>query len=228
MRRSTLAAISTFTASAFVLAACTLAREDLPWEPLSLDAPIGMATTSKLSELRDDRGLCIATLSVSMLEFAPVVAEPAEPECSLADAVDVARSQVPYGGPVRVSCAVAAALYMWEREVLAPAAAEHLGAEVTRIDHAGTYSCRRLYGRSEGGFSQHATANAIDVTGFRFSNGKRISVEADWNGATPEAAFLRAVRDGSCDLFRGVLGPDYNAAHADHFHLDMGPYKICH
>lgn len=227
MRRSALIAISATIMSALALAACTLAREDLPWEPLSIDAPVGMATASKLSELRDDRGLCIATLSVSMLEFTPVVAEPAEPECSLADAVDVSRSQVPYGGPVRVSCAVAAALYMWEREVVAPAAALHLGAEVTRIDHAGTYSCRRLYGRSEGGFSQHATANAIDVVGFRLSNGERVSVEANWSGDTPEAAFLRAVRDGSCDLFRGVLGPDYNAAHADHFHLDMGPYRIC-
>ncbi|WP_208534621.1 extensin family protein, partial [Pseudomonas aeruginosa] len=24
-----------------------------------------------------------------------------------------------------------------------------------------------------------------------------------------------------------VLGPDYNAAHRDHFHLDMGLWKVC-
>ena len=35
------------------------------------------------------------------------------------------------------------------------------------------------------------------------------------------AAFLREVRDGACDLFATVLSPDYNAAHADHFHLDQ-------
>lgn len=24
-----------------------------------------------------------------------------------------------------------------------------------------------------------------------------------------------------------VLGPDYNAAHHDHFHLDMGLWQVC-
>jgi hypothetical protein len=24
-----------------------------------------------------------------------------------------------------------------------------------------------------------------------------------------------------------VLGPDYNAAHRNHFHLDMGPWWVC-
>ena len=48
----------------------------------------------------------------------------------------------------------------------------------------------------------------------------RHSVEA-------ERAFLREIRDGACDLFRVVLGPDYNAAHRDHFHLDMGAFRAC-
>ena len=34
-------------------------------------------------------------------------------------------------------------------------------------------------------------------------------------------AFLREVRDGACRLFPTTLSPDYNAAHADHLHLDM-------
>lgn len=214
-------------AAALALSACNISREDLPWEPLSLEDPIGMATPMKLANLRDDAALCAATLSASNLEYAPVEAEPAQPECALDGAVDINQSHVPYGGPVRVSCPLAAALYVWEREVLAPAAAQHLGATVERVDHLGTYSCRRLYNRDEGGYSQHATANAIDVAGFRLSNGERVVVAEDWNAQTPKGAFLRAVHEGGCDLFRGVLGPDYNAAHTDHFHLDMGPYDLC-
>lgn len=42
-----------------------------------------------------------------------------------------------------------------------------------------------------------------------------------------EAAFLRAVRDGACRYFDAVLGPDYNRAHADHFHFDRGRARIC-
>jgi len=35
------------------------------------------------------------------------------------------------------------------------------------------------------------------------------------------------VRDGACRFFDVVLGPDYNDAHRDHFHLDMGAYRAC-
>ena len=28
-------------------------------------------------------------------------------------------------------------------------------------------------------------------------------------------------RDAACEVFGTVLSPDYNAAHADHFHLDQ-------
>jgi hypothetical protein len=50
---------------------------------------------------------------------------------------------------------------------------------------------------------------------------------SDWRGDPGERAFLREVRDGGCRLFRGVLSPDYNEAHSDHFHFDMGPYSLC-
>jgi hypothetical protein len=65
------------------------------------------------------------------------------------------------------------------------------------------------------------TANAIDVTGFQLTDGRRISVLRDWPRASPEAAFLRDARDGASDLFATVLSPDYNAAHRDHLHLDQ-------
>ncbi len=53
------------------------------------------------------------------------------------------------------------------------------------------------------------------------TDGRRISVLKDWDGEGDKAAFLRAVRDGACSGFATVLSPDYNAAHADHFHLDQ-------
>ena len=45
--------------------------------------------------------------------------------------------------------------------------------------------------------------------------------EEPWKIRSGEARFLRRVRDGACDLFSTVLSPDYNSAHADHFHLDQ-------
>ena len=95
------------------------------------------------------------------------------------------------------------------------------GQPVTAIDHLGSYSCRRVYGRKEGAWSEHATADAIDVAGFRLSDGTHVSVLGDWEKGGAKAAFLREVRTGGCKLFSTVLSPDYNAAHRDHLHLDQ-------
>ena len=55
------------------------------------------------------------------------------------------------------------------------------------------------------------------------ADGTRISVLRDWDseGDGEKARFLRQTRDGACRAFSTVLSPEYNAAHADHFHLDM-------
>ena len=58
-------------------------------------------------------------------------------------------------------------------------------------------------------------------------DGREISVLKDWPKNTPEGKFLREVRNDACNYFRGVLSPDYNKAHANHFHLDMGRWRMC-
>ncbi|WP_375288594.1 extensin family protein, partial [Sphingomonas sp.] len=96
-----------------------------------------------------------------------------------------------------------------------------LGTQVTAIRHFGSYSCRRLYGRDAGAFSEHATADAVDIAGFVLADGRTISVVRDWQGNGDAATFLRTVRNGACGVFATVLSPDYNAAHRDHLHLDQ-------
>jgi hypothetical protein len=110
---------------------------------------------------------------------------------------------------------------MWEWQVVQPAAQAILGSRVTAIEHFGSYSCRRLYNRDAGNWSEHARANAVDIAGFRLADGRRISVVGDWRGDGARARFLHQVRDGACSLFATTLSPDYNAAHRDHLHLDQ-------
>ena len=62
-----------------------------------------------------------------------------------------------------LACPLAAALLLWQREFLQPAAQRHLGSPVASISHYGSYACRRLYGRDSGPWSEHATANALDI-----------------------------------------------------------------
>jgi len=194
-----------------------------PWAPLDLNDPPGSATEAKLLALRDDRKTCLAVLSRSNLAFTEL--PPAGQNACRRDDRTV-MDQLPLApSPPPTTCALGAGLHLWVRDVVQPAANDILGTGVTRIDHYGSYSCRRLYGRSDGGWSEHATGNAIDIAAFAMADGTRISLAADWNadGGSAQARFLNRVRDESCDLFSTVLSPDYNRAHHDHFHFDQSP-----
>lgn len=190
--------------------------------------PIGWATTWQLARLKGDPEMCRTLLNQAGLRVERIADSRQGDYCGFRDAVAVERSSIPWSqAPLRLTCPMAAGLALWERQVVAPAAERHLGSTVVRIDHFGTYACRRVAGSVSGRPSQHATANAIDIAGFRLADGRQVALRSHWNDGSEKAAFLRTVRDGSCRIFRAVLGPDYNAAHADHFHLDMGPYTLC-
>jgi hypothetical protein len=131
------------------------------------------------------------------------------------------------GEPFTLSCRSALALALWDRHIVQPAARKHFGAQVKRLEHFGSYSCRNIYGRKNAPLSRHATADALDVAGFVLSNGRRIAVRRDWGSDDADGRFLRDVHAGACRVFDGVLGPDYNEAHRDHFHLERGGYKVC-
>ncbi len=202
--------------------------QDLPWKPLAIDQPIGLATTYKLEQTTAEQTQCLEFLEREGVAFTRV-ADRTEGEFCVVQGAGLVGPQ-----PMRLSpaapvmtCRLTAAVAIWTRQSVQPAARELLGADVVQIDHYGTYSCRRIYGQSEGRVSEHARAEAFDVAGFRLSDGRTISVLNDWNDGGAEAAFLRRVRDDGCRLFRVALSPDYNAAHANHFHFDMAPYRIC-
>ncbi|GMM94237.1 extensin family protein [Qipengyuania sp. MTN3-11] len=190
-----------------------------PWAPLDLNDPPGWATEAKLLALRNDVPACRAVLERSEVAFTALDPQGegacARPDRTRLDAYPLAPDRPP------TTCPVAIALALWQRDVLTPAAEEIFDSEIAQVEHLGAYSCRRLYGRSSGNWSEHATGNAIDIAGFVLEDGTRISVLRDWDEGGDRQDFLRRVRDGACDSFSTVLSPDYNAAHADHFHLDM-------
>jgi hypothetical protein len=198
---------------------------DSPFTELDLTRKIGMFTGRKIAGLREDAPKCEALLFRAGVRYR--VPPPAgEGQCAYDDAVRLKKGGALAAGfrPERldVSCPVAAGLAVWERQVVQPAAERFLGARVVAIDHFGSYSCRRMYGRATGDWSEHARANALVVAGFRLSDGRRITIVGGWNGGTlNQQQFLRAVRDGACKVFATVLSPDYNAAHRDHLHLDQ-------
>lgn len=211
-----------------LLAERTVPPEHLPWKPLSVIDPVGVATKAKAARTGEDPAACRAVLTQGGLTFRAVTEASADGACNVPDAIRFTGGMAPLRpADVSLTCKEALAVSIWERQVVQPAAFEVLGEAVTAIDNYGSYSCRRIYGQAEGPISEHASANALDVAGFKLANGEVISVLKDWNDPGPKGRFLRRVRDGGCRIFVTVLSPDYNAQHANHFHLDMGGSPLC-
>ncbi len=193
-----------------------------PWAPLVLDQPEGWATRAKLARLRDGAE-CRAFLRRSDIGFSdlPPIGEG---ECRRSDRMVLKSGELDAAlrpDAPQSTCAVQAALAYWLYHEVQPAAREHLGSPVAAIEHIGTFNCRRIGSGEQGGWSEHATGNAVDIAAVTLADGRRVEVATGWDGDARSARFLRRVRDGACRSFATVLSPDYNAAHADHLHLDQ-------
>ncbi len=169
---------------------------------------------------------CLTALNADGASFSPVSDRYYGAGCSTVGTVsltalqgDAARFSLANLGPV--ACPLAETTAAWARFGVDRAARQVLGSALARIETFGSYSCRDVAG--SGRRSAHATAQAIDVSAFILADGRRISVLADWTNGTPqERQFLRLVHASACKRFGTVLGPDYNAAHKDHFHVEAG------
>jgi hypothetical protein len=123
--------------------------------------------------------------------------------------------------PALLRCPMVPAVDYWVQHVVSPAARRHLGADIAEVKVAASYSCRPMNNVDGARLSEHGHANAVDISGFVLADGRSVHVKTGWQGAFAERAFLRAVHDGGCKVFTTVLGPNYDANHHDHFHLDL-------
>ena len=195
--------------------------------PFDLDREPGFTTKFHLSRLKDDPARCMAALDRADVSYVRVPPLEREEGCGYADAVRLQSSSVSYGGGVSLRCPAMLALLLWERHVLLPAAQTHFEQRPVSVRHLGTYACRPIAGRSGRRLSQHAFANAIDIAAVTLDGGRTVSVLRDWDDGGEKGAFLRDLRAGACRVFSAVLSPDYNAAHANHFHFDLGRWSVC-
>jgi hypothetical protein len=171
---------------------------------------------------------CLARLSAHDVAYRTVdIGDPSDPHCQVDTAVKISRIHAAFNRPVTMSCALADRLDEFERDAVQPLALDELGSRATRIDQLGSYSCRRQNSRLAGRWSQHALGQAIDIAGFRLSDGTAVSVERDWSEAGAKGRFLHRLAAKACRYFSVVLTPDSNAEHYNHLHLDIGPERLC-
>lgn len=131
-------------------------------------------------------------------------------------------------GGVVTDCAVATMLpqwaeaidgYLWARE----------NARLETIMVGTSYMCRPRNNVEGADISEHGFADALDVIGFKLSDGRTVTVESGWaDPVSEDGRLLRFAHDAACGLFTTTLGPEANALHRDHFHVDLGCHgKTC-
>jgi hypothetical protein len=175
---------------------------------------------------------CLSQLGAAEASFTPLPDKFYGAGCSTVNSVRLSALQgdsnrsfgIANLGPV--ACPLADTFAGWARYGVDRAARAVLKSSLVRIETMGSYNCRNVAGSDHR--SAHATANAIDVAAFVLADGRRISVKNGWaGGTTAEKEFLRLVHTSACKRFGTVLGPGYNAAHQDHFHLEGSGKQFC-
>jgi hypothetical protein len=169
---------------------------------------------------------CYAALAAQGAAWRQAASPGARRGCVVADPIRLdASGRILWERPPLLACPLAAALGRFAEGALQPAALRELGQPVVRLHHLGAWDCRTRTG-SLFRMSEHAGGRAIDLAAFELADGRRVAVKTDWeNGRS--GRFLRAVATAACGYFSVVLTPETDRHHQDHFHLDIGPHRVC-
>jgi hypothetical protein len=204
-------------AAALLLASCIPSGGKRPPEPEHPSSEPDKATR-----------LCYADMSSQHFLFRPLADRTFGNGCSALGAVQLIDIGTPVSNLGAMTCPLADRFGQWVRDAVQPAARVWLGSRVTKVESFGTYSCRPVNGEAGKKLSEHGRANAVDISAFQLADGRRITVLAGWNGEDENVRrFLRAVHDSGCRRFQVVLGPDANAFHQNHLHMDLGNGPYC-
>ena len=194
--------------------------------PLDLSAPDQWFIHWRLAAIRSDRDLCRIVVAPPHVQSSPVPDAVASEGCGWQNSERVTAMAGARISVDKLTCELTAGLGLWMIHEVQPEAVRLFGHKVGEVHHVGGYSCRNIDG-SSGERSEHAAANALDITAFTLANGQRISVLRGWPQEGAEGAFLRHIHARACRYFPVALGPAYNAAHRDHFHYDRGAARKC-
>lgn len=198
-----------------------------PFTPLNLDDPPGRITQYKLRRLTPEAcASLLAQANQKNLIRTQAVADSGG-ECPLNNVVRVRDfGPVSLNGSFLASCPLALSSALFVSQQARPLTKRFTGSELTRIEHLGSFACRNIYHRPDARRSEHATAEALDIAAFRLANGERVTVLNGWKSAKTQP-WLKALLAASCGYYGNGLGPEYNVAHASHFHLGMRGFGLC-
>jgi hypothetical protein len=167
-------------------------------------------------EIADAKAECAKALSGVALDYQPL--PPIKEGVCGAPAPILVKSigsdpKVAIDPPATMTCPLARGLSLWLSKTVQPDAKTLLSTQVVKLRNASSYVCRNRYGGANTPLSEHALANALDVSDFVFASGEHITVLDSWPRvakvpapSTPGAAHVAAAT--------GSVTPVSNAATA--------------
>jgi len=192
-----------------------------------VDGPYEMTWPKEATN--QERANCKNLLGNLQVEFVEVDPFGGPGQCGSPAPVEVsAVAGVKISPPATLNCQFVTLLNTWIQNDLQKAARDAFKQPVVSMKNVASYTCRKRRGDISGRMSEHSYANALDIAEFKLENGTVVSVGKDWGGFLATAGissssrFLKMSHSTACKRFATVLGPDHNAAHKDHFHLDFG------
>ena len=183
----------------------------------------------------DQGSACLAALAATGASFTPVAQPSTSSACNIDNPVrlnsfSTKPAVVKLPDQPTVSCTYALKLSQFVDQRLQPLALQS-GSAVVSFGTGPGFDCRGRNGDSSKRMSEHANGDAVDIVYLKLANKTQILVKDALNVQSPNFAFLRDLRALACIDFMTVLGPGANAAHAEHFHIDLevrkGGYRIC-
>lgn len=103
--------------------------------------------------------------------------------------------------PATLNCRMVVKLHEWVETSLQPAARETFNAPVRRLVNASGYTCRNRYGSraATAKISEHAFANALDVSAIVLADGRSVDVLSNWGKTERD---LRAIAEAKAEAKR--------------------------
>jgi hypothetical protein len=173
----------------------------LPWTAAEIATAIAGCTNS-LAELRLDyerlppikEGLCGASAPIRVSSIGDDPKVTIEP-------------------PAIINCKLAVALALWLKVKVQPEAMAAFGSPVVKLHNAASYACRNRYGSATAPLSEHALANAIDISEFVLASGQHVSVLDSWPRViSPTALAPNPAGVAAAPPLSETSPPDNNAA----------------
>lgn len=185
-----------------------------------------------------DAAACYAALSKLDVTFSPNASYEQNGSCTVINPVQLKAYKV-NGTNIELpdhpvlNCAFALQLIKFMRDSAHPTISTKTSSQIAKLYTGPGFICRGRNDHVSAKLSEHASGNAVDIERIQLADGRIVFVKDAISSNTNDYDVLTTIRHAACTYFTTVLGPGANAAHASHFHFDLGQhgksgtYRIC-